>query len=98
MLVAGFAQVSVQVDPGTELITGFNIAPEAPAASPVAVALPAGLTDTEVSFTSGDDTIYGSESGYGYGYGYGYGSGYGYGQDADESSEDDEMVVPTRAA
>ncbi|MEZ4506758.1 MAG: alpha/beta fold hydrolase [Thermomicrobiales bacterium] len=52
--------VSLKIDPETELLTGFLVSPAAPAATPEAADLPSGLTDTQVSFTSGADTIYGS--------------------------------------
>ncbi len=52
--------VSLKIDPETELLTGFLVSPGAPAATPEAADLPDGLTDTQVSFTSGEDTIYGS--------------------------------------
>jgi acetyl esterase/lipase len=53
-------QVAVAIDPATDLITGFSISPASSAATPVAIALPAGMTDTDISFTSGGDTLYGS--------------------------------------
>ena len=52
--------VSLSIDPDTELLTGFLVSPAASGATPVAAPLPAGITDAEVSFISGDDTIYGS--------------------------------------
>ncbi len=52
--------VSVSIDPITELLDGFLIVPGASGATPIAASLPAGISDAEVSFTSGEDTIYGS--------------------------------------
>jgi len=60
--------VTLAMDRTSELLTGFLISPAqttAPAAatavaSPAATPLAGGVTDTEVSFTSGADTIYGS--------------------------------------
>lgn len=54
-------QVSLALDPESGLLSGFLISPAPPrAASPVASPVPAGITDTEVTFTSGADTLYGS--------------------------------------
>lgn len=53
-------QVAVAIDPESGLINDFTIGPAPSAATPVAVALPAGMTDADVSFTSGADTLYGS--------------------------------------
>ncbi|MCO5220467.1 MAG: alpha/beta fold hydrolase [Thermomicrobiales bacterium] len=53
-------QVALTLDPDSGLLSGFLITPAAPTASPVATPLAIGLSDTEVSFTSGPDTIYGS--------------------------------------
>ncbi|MGN6484911.1 MAG: alpha/beta fold hydrolase [Thermomicrobiales bacterium] len=59
--------VTLAMDPTSELLTGFLISPAQAAspsasavASPAATPLAGGVTDTEVSFTSGADTIYGS--------------------------------------
>ncbi len=53
-------QVGTSLDPASGLLNGFLISPAAPVALPVASPLPAGITDTDVSFTSGADTLYGS--------------------------------------
>lgn len=53
-------QVSVSIDPASGLLTGFLISPATGSGTPVAVSLPSGLTDTEVTFTSGNDTLYSS--------------------------------------
>jgi pimeloyl-ACP methyl ester carboxylesterase len=53
-------QVAVSVNPATGLINDFTISPASASGTPVAVVLPAGMTDTDVSFTSGADTLYGS--------------------------------------
>ncbi len=55
-------QVGISLDPASGLLTGFLLSPAAgtPVASPVAAPLPAGVTDTDISFTSGPDTLYGS--------------------------------------
>jgi acetyl esterase/lipase len=53
-------QVAVSIDPDSGLLNGFTISPAAVSGTPVAATLPAGMTDTDVSFTSGDDTLYGS--------------------------------------
>lgn len=53
-------QVSVSIDPETGRLNGFIFAPAGPPSSAVTAVLPAGMTDTEVSFTSGNDTLYGS--------------------------------------
>ncbi len=53
-------QVSVAIDTASGLINGFTIGPASSTGTPVAIALPAGMNDTDVSFTSGDDTLYGS--------------------------------------
>ena len=53
--------VLLAIDPGSHLLTGFLIQPSQSApATPAASPLPAGLTDTDASFTSGADTIHGS--------------------------------------
>ncbi|MGC4189747.1 MAG: alpha/beta fold hydrolase [Thermomicrobiales bacterium] len=56
--------VMLTMDPDSKLLTGFLIQPaQHPAASPAAspaVTLPGNIADTEVSFTSGKDTLYGS--------------------------------------
>ena len=53
-------RVDLSLDPSNDLLNGFLISPASPVASPAASPLPAGITDTDVSFTSGDDTLYGS--------------------------------------
>jgi len=53
-------QVAVAIDPDSGLLNGFTIGPASASGTPVAVALPGGMADTEVSFSSGADTLYGS--------------------------------------
>ena len=52
--------VSLSIDPETELLNGYLISPVSSAATPAAASLPAGIADAEVTFTSGADTLYGS--------------------------------------
>jgi len=51
--------VGISLDPASGLLDGYLISP-APAPAPAVTPLPAGITDTDISFTSGTDTIYGS--------------------------------------
>jgi len=51
--------VGISLDPASGLLDGYLISP-APTLTPAATPLPAGITDTDISFTSGADTIYGS--------------------------------------
>lgn len=53
-------QVNISLDPTSGLLNGFLISPAPSIASPVASPLPAGITDTDVSFASDSDTLYGS--------------------------------------
>lgn len=51
--------VGVSLDPASGLLDGYLISP-APTPAPAATPLPVGITDTDISFTSGGDMIYGS--------------------------------------
>lgn len=52
--------VYLTMSPDSKLLTGVAIRPAPATTTPVASPLPSGLTDTDISFTSGPDTLYGS--------------------------------------